>query len=244
MPRPRRCGRRIRRAWRPKRKRLRIGAPAAGLARRDPYALRAALGLVLLIGVIDAGPDWSARLEALDQPGIGVPSTAATVALDLWLTPPDYTGLPPQFLAANATNTTVAVPAGSALLAQVHGGRNPPRLKIDEQGSDFTRIDGDNFKGSATLNAGKRLTVEQDGRNLGSWPIQIVPDLPPRVTFAKPPSKTNRMALRLDYTAGDDYGVESVKAVIHRRRRPQWRGADDRSALAGSAPERCPCYRL
>src|SRR5579862_2395809 len=197
-------------------RRLKIGAPAAGLARRDPYALRVALALVLLLAAIDAGPDWSERLVRAVSPDVGVPGAAAATSLDIWVTPPDYTGLPPQFLPASAAATPVAVPIGSTLLAQVHGGRNPPRLKIDEHASDFTPVDDQNFKGTATITAGKRLTVEQDGRTLGSWPILVVPDLAPSVTFAKPPSRTTRMALRLDYTAGDDYGVESVKAVIHR----------------------------
>jgi uncharacterized protein (TIGR02302 family) len=197
-------------------RRLKIGTPVAGLARRDPYALRVALGLVLLLAAIDAGQDWSQRLIRSVSPGIGTPSAAVAVTLDIWLTPPDYTGLPPQFLPASAAATPIAVPVGSAVLAQVHGGRNPPRLKIDEHGSDFTPVDDQNFKGTATITAGKRLTVEQDGRSLGSWPILVVPDLPPQITFAKPPSRTTRMALRLDYTAGDDYGVETVKAIIHR----------------------------
>ncbi len=201
-------------------RRLKIGAPIAGLARRDPYALRAALGLVLLLAAIDAGQDWPQRLVRAVSPGVGTPAAAASVSLDIWVTPPDYTGLPPQFLAANATAAPIAVPAGSALLAQVHGGRNPPRLKIDDHATDFTPVDDQNYKGTATITAGKRLTVEQDGRSLGTWPILVVADLPPSVTFARPPSHTNRMALRLDYTAGDDYGVETVKAIIHRSDAP------------------------
>ena len=41
---------------------LKVGAPEAGLLRRDPFALRVALGLLLLIGAIDAGGDWAGRL--------------------------------------------------------------------------------------------------------------------------------------------------------------------------------------
>ncbi len=197
-------------------RRLKIGVPAAGLTRRDPYALRVVLGLVLLLAAIDAGDDWAARLLRAVNPGIGTPGAAASVSLDIWVTPPDYTGLPPQFLPASAAATPIAVPVGSTLLAQVHGGRNPPRLKLDDRATDFTRIDEDNFKDSATITAGERLTIDQDGRSLGGWPIEVVPDLPPQVAFARAPSRTSRMALRLDYTAGDDYGVESVKAIIHR----------------------------
>ncbi|HKT16706.1 MAG TPA: TIGR02302 family protein [Stellaceae bacterium] len=196
-------------------RRMKVGLPAAGLARRDPYALRVALALLLLLGAVDAGDDWAARLVRAVSPGIAAPGAAAAVSFDVWVTPPDYTGLPPQFLSAT-TAGPVAVPIGSTLLAQVHGGRNPPRLKIDDRASDFARIDESNFKDSATIAAGKRIAIDQDGRSLGAWPIQVVPDLPPQVTFARPPSRSARMALRLDYTAGDDYGVESIKAVIHR----------------------------
>jgi len=200
---------------------LKIGMPAAGLARRDPYALRVALALVLVLGAIDAGPDWSGRLVRALSPGLGTFGTAVPVSLDIWVTPPDYTGLPPQFLSAGAATNPVTVPAGSVVLAQVHGGDGAPRIKVDEHAADFTRIDEQNFKGTATLNAGKRLVVEQDGHTLGSWPLRIVPDHKPIITFAKPPSRTSRMALRLDYKASDDYGVEGVKAIIHRADDPQ-----------------------
>ena len=199
-------------------KRLKIGTPAAGLLRRDPFALRMALGLVLLLGLVDARDDWAHRIVRAFEPDVSH-FTPAQVTLDLWLTPPDYTGLPPMFL-SNTAAQTVAVPAGSTLLAQVHGGRNPPHLKIDKGSTDFETIDAHNFKGAATITSGNRLTVEQDGHSLGSWPISVVPDKPPTIAFAKKPSRTERMALRLDYKAGDDYGVEGVKAIIHRIKDP------------------------
>lgn len=197
-------------------RRLKVGVPAGGLVRRDPYALRVLLCLALFIGAIDAGDDWSARLLRAIDPGMEPAAAAAAVGLDIWVTPPEYTGLPPQFLPAASPKSPIDVPIGSTVLAQVHGGRNPPQLKLDGHAGAFSRIDAHNFKDSATITAGSRLAVTQDGRTLGSWPIQVVPDLPPSVTFARPPSHSAAMALRLDYTAGDDYGVESVKAVIHR----------------------------
>jgi uncharacterized protein (TIGR02302 family) len=195
---------------------LRVGWPQAGLVRRDPFALRAALALVLLIAAVDAGQDWPQRLWRAVTPNFTPSAPAAGVSLDIWVTPPDYTGLPPQFLPSTAPDQPIAVPTGSTVLAQVHGGRNPPSLKIDNQTSAFGRVDEQNFKGSATLTAGSRLAVEQDGRTLGAWPISIVPDLPPKIEFAKPPQHTQRAVLRLEYQANDDYGVESAKAVITR----------------------------
>jgi len=195
---------------------LRVGLPAAGLVRRDPFGLRAALALVLLIAAVDAGADWSARLLRSLSPSFEPWSGGAQASLDIWVTPPEYTGLPPQFLPATTPDQPIAVPTGSTVLAQVHGGGSPPQLKIDGKGTAFSRIDTENFKGAATLATGSKLAVEQDGRTLGAWPITIIPDLPPKIDFAKPPQHTDRAVLRLEYVATDDYGVESAQAVISR----------------------------
>jgi uncharacterized protein (TIGR02302 family) len=44
-----------------------------------------------------------------------------------------------------------------------------------------------------------------------------VPDNPPTAAFGQPPQATARAALRLEYRAADDYGVESLKAIIRRQ---------------------------
>jgi hypothetical protein len=107
---------------------MRVGWPAAGLVRRDPLALRAALALLLLLAAIDAGRDWPQRLERALTPSFAPGGPAEEVSLDIWVTPPEYTGLPPQFLPATTPDHPIAVPTGSAVLAQVHGGRTPPQL--------------------------------------------------------------------------------------------------------------------
>jgi uncharacterized protein (TIGR02302 family) len=196
-------------------RRLRIGLPAAGLAGRDPWGLRAVLAILLLIGAVDAGSDWRDRLARAINPVLpgGMPALAAS--LDIWVTPPEYTGLAPQFLRPN-TAETVRIPTGSALLAQVHGGDAVPRLAIDAKAQDFEAVDKQNFRVALNLTSGKQLKVTQAGAVLGSWPMEIIPDNPPKVAFAKPPEATPRAALRIDYRASDDYGVEGVKAVIRR----------------------------
>ncbi|HEX3500261.1 MAG TPA: TIGR02302 family protein, partial [Stellaceae bacterium] len=197
-------------------RRLRVGRPASALAVLDPFALRAVLTLVLLIAAIGAGEQWDARLWRAVTPNFNSGPPAPPPSLDIWLTPPDYTGLAPQFLQRDYQGGPIPVPTGSAVLAQVHGGRNPPLLKLDQAATDFSRIDAQNFKVSGTITEGHRLTVEQDGGALAAWPIAVVPDLPPTISFATPPQPTQRAALRLEYQASDDYGIESVKAVITR----------------------------
>ena len=196
-------------------RRLRIGLPAAGLAAIDPLGLRALLGIVLLIGAVDAGVDWRDRLARALTPPLSAGSPALAASMDIWITPPEYTGLPPQFLRPGTTET-IRIPTGSALLAQVHGGGAVPRLTIDGGARDFDTIDKQNFRTAATLTSGKQLKVIQGATTLASWPIEIIPDNPPKIAFAKPPTATPRAALRIDYQASDDYGVEDVKAVIRR----------------------------
>src|SRR5690349_2493055 len=186
-------------------RRLRIGMPAAGLVARDPWGLRAAIGLALLLAVFAAGDQWRQRVARALSPSVSLRAAAAAPpSLDIWVTPPDYTGLPPQFLQRDHQSDTVPVPTGSTVPAPVSGGSATPRLAIaglpaaagKEAGSpdpaEFTRIDAHNFKATATVTAGRRITVEQGGTTLGSWPIQVVPDQPPQVAFAQAPQRTQR----------------------------------------------------
>jgi len=200
-------------------RRLRVGWPVAGLARRDPWGLRAILVILLVVAVIDAGSDWRERLARAFAPGWESGPPAPSASFDIWITPPDYTGLPPQFLRADISNSSggpVRVPTGSTLLAQIHGGRGVPHLSIDGNSSDFEVLDKQNFRASATLGKGEKLSVSQGGATLGSWPIEIIPDNPPTAAFVEPPRATIRAALRVEYKATDDYGVEAAKLVIRR----------------------------
>ena len=196
-------------------RRLRIGFPAAGLAGIDPFGLRAVLAMPPLIGAIDAGVDWRDRLMRALTPPFSGGSPALAASLDIWITPPEYTGFAPQFLRPKTTET-IRVPTGSALLAQVHGGSAIPRLAIDGEGHISRPSTSKTFGAAATLTSGKQLKVSQADTTLASWQIEIVPDNPPKITFAKPPTATPRAALRIDYQASDDYGVEGIRAVIRR----------------------------
>lgn len=77
--------------------RLRVSLPSPGLARLDPYGLRAVVVLLLVIAAAAGGGEAVARLERALVPrmsaGLNGPMT-----LDLWITPPAYTGLAPMFL--------------------------------------------------------------------------------------------------------------------------------------------------
>ena len=189
--------------------RLRIGVPIAGFLSRDPYALRAAAGLLVVVAFVQAGGDAGYRLLNALVPGVGIGPVAGT-SLELWIEPPAYTGAPPVY--AQRDRPSLTFPAGSILRAHVNGGRGQPVLRVDGQATPFTTLDKSAFKVEATIAAGTRLTVDQGRDQLANWNLVVVPDLPPTIDLPRPPAKTQRMALRLDYEARDDYGLASIGA--------------------------------
>ena len=190
-------------------RRIRAGWPRPGLAARDLYGIRAAVFLLLVIGLSAAGSDGWGRLARALMPDFS-PPPAVPARLDAWINPPPYTDLPPFQL--NAEADSVRVPAGSRLLARVYGGRGQPVLRLGDTAATFDSVDRLNHELEYTVEAGDRLLVTQEDRTLGDWPLEVVPDMAPRIALSQAPSATERGALRLDYTASDDYGLAGAKA--------------------------------
>jgi uncharacterized protein (TIGR02302 family) len=122
--------------------------------------------------------------------------------------------------AGNAAGEPIAVPVGSAVLAQFHGKRSAPTLRLGKTTTPFTTVDPTNYKLTTALDEALdepvRLSVEQGGREIAGWTIAILPDQEPTIAFTGPPAKTERGALRLTYEAKDDYGVIGATAFIRR----------------------------
>ncbi|KAA0679208.1 TIGR02302 family protein [Roseomonas genomospecies 6] len=202
-------------------RRLRVAWPQSdGLAAHDRYALRALVVLVLIAAGGASWGDWKPRLSAAVSPHFGGTAAASVAALDLWVTPPEYTGLPPVFLkSANPAHTPnladpVPVPKGSLVLARVTGGSGTPSLEAGGKPAAFEAVDSSTFQIQQPIDSGTRVAVTQGSNVLGSWNVRVIPDNPPAIAYASPPAKGERGALRLDYTAQDDYGLAEAKAVV------------------------------
>ena len=202
--------------------RLRLRLPRAGLAAVDPLALRAALGLILVVALVAGRQDWPERLGRAVRPDLTLFAALPPASLDIWVNPPGYTALPPQFFnitqdtQAAATRVPLRIATGSTVLAQVQGGRGAPLLQLGDTQTDFAAIAVDTYKVSAEVTAGDRLAVVQNDQTVVDWPIVLLPDAPPVIEFLAPPARSERAALRLDYTAEDDYGLAAVKARVQR----------------------------
>lgn len=189
--------------------RLRLRLPRSSLAERDPKALRFGLLLLLVIGFVVAGSEWSKRLESIFTPNPGVLAT-----LDAWIEPPAYTGQSPIYLGHEGR---VAVPAGSLLNLRVHGADHRPSATLD--GITFDGGRGE-YSGSAKLTDSDHIRVRAGGHTIGSWHVTVIADKPPTIAFVGKPETTERQSLKLSYSASDDYGVTQARAIIRPHNRP------------------------
>ncbi len=200
---------------------LSLELPNAEIARRDPWGLHALVVLLVVLAGFAAGDNWQRRLGQAVMPNFAgyVESDATTV--EAWLTPPDYTGLPPislstaQKLTADAADgKPLGVPAGSKILVQAQGVGAKASLVANGASRDFEMLDPLTQRIEGKITSGTEIAIRASGDTLVRWPITVIPDLAPSAAFAGDPGKTERGVLRLDYTAKDDYGVAEIRAVI------------------------------
>ncbi|MDA0369002.1 MAG: TIGR02302 family protein [Proteobacteria bacterium] len=214
---------------------LHVGWPRAGLARSaDPWGLRIIIALLVVVAFAAAREDAPRRMALAFQPDFASLGGAGGVTIDAWIAPPDYTGQPPIFLqrAADGEPQIIDVPIGSVLFARVHGGRGLPQLRLDEAVTPFTVVDKSNFEVEHPLTAGATIRFEQREQAIAEWSIAIVPDRNPVIRFNEEPVATVRQALRLDFSADDDYGVAAAQAHIRRA------DSDETMALDLPLPQR------
>lgn len=193
---------------------LKLFWPQVSLRGRDPRGLRFMLAGLLLVAFVVGWGQWPDRFVAAFGPaGRDAPS------LDAWIDPPAYTGVAPVYLSADMHR--LAVPAGSVLHVRVHGAASAPFLSL--KGLHFPwwplgsyKLDGRNgeYAANAVLNRDSVARVRAIGRTIGRWDVDVIADKPPTVAFAAPPAGNERSALKITFTARDDYAVVAARAII------------------------------
>lgn len=216
---------------------LRTGVPSPRMVDVDRYALRASVLVALIATGFVAGPERYARVAAafdwrLDSlQGHGY-------RMDAWIDPPAYTGKPPLVLSLGRTRSLtgsenpqkIEAPSGSTLVIHAPGG-NPD---IDVKGA-LTAIPQSKPasapassgasppKPTAGISGGKdeiRLVLRGDaalklgyaGRQLGTFDLHAIMDLPPSIALTAVPKFNARGSITLKYTVADDYGVTNAEA--------------------------------
>lgn len=200
---------------------LRIALPHPNMAARDPWGLRAAVLLLLVIAGTYAGPDWPKRLDRALAPSLGSMGIGPD-SLEVWISPPAYTRIAPLVLRPDqpAEARPLSLPAGSSVLAVLTGGWGGAKLEVDGHATPFERQGDGSQRIETQLQAGHLLTVRQAGLSVASWSIAVVADAVPSIVFDAEPEPGERSRLRLALTASDDYGVAKAWVTMRRMGAP------------------------
>ncbi len=220
--------------------RLRLAPPRSGLPARDPWALRAALLLLLVVALVDARGEYGARLLAAFAPTDARAAPPPAIAARLWVTPPPYTRKPPLGAEQTGAAERLVVPSGSEALAQLHHlpeGSDPAAARLVAPGQEpqplATLGPGSGEARVALAESGRLSILGPDGRELAGWSLEVLPDLAPTVSFVDEPKVTHRGVLRIAFEASDDYGVSEIALELATTSRPE---ETERLPLAKTQP--------
>lgn len=204
--------------------RARLSWPRSDMAARDPFGLRAGVFLLLAVALAGGSHDWFGRIERALTPKISLPGLGPD-SLEVWITPPAYTGLPPLLLRpseaphpdmAQDAPQIVAVPSGSSVLAVLSGGWGAAQLRVDGRQTPFMVADDGGQRVETQIQAGETLVVRQLGRDVAAWRLRVIADLSPAIDFTSPPEPAERGRLHMAIAASDDYGLNRIWVEIRR----------------------------
>ena len=194
--------------------RIRLAPPRSAMPGRDPWAARALVLLLLVVGAVEARGDFGERLWRAVSPGTAT-ATALPVEVTMWVTPPAYTRRPPLTIEQTRRMERLDVPTGSEAVVQLQNlplaGKPRPAVVFNGETIELGALGERSGEARLRLESpGVLEIVPQTGETLGRWQVLVLPDMPPSIRFAEPPRATHRRVLELAYEASDDYGVRRV----------------------------------
>jgi uncharacterized protein (TIGR02302 family) len=200
--------------------------PVPRTDRKDPYAIRSALLLVLVVAALAAGPDRWSKIASAFTPAAN--TSTALLRLDAWVTPPVYTGIAPIVLADGSepvgagaeTFRALSVPERSQLLVRVFSphGETVTLLTQPDDGTEPKLITPKSTGSQGLMEFNTALMtpgaadVKVGGKTVAKWRFDLIKDSVPQIGLMGNPTTTPRAALRLSYRATDDHGVASAEA--------------------------------
>jgi uncharacterized protein (TIGR02302 family) len=204
------------------------GLPSPDIARHDPYALRGAIVLLLVVAWSFSWSNYGGRVaDAFDYSG--PKASASNMRIDAWVTPPAYTGVAPIYLSGaqvRAPDDLIRVPQFSELTVRISGdgAGNPVTFTLSDsdkpvvlqpEKAETTADASDAAKPAAS--ASYKLKLVRDGKvSVGNtdYAFTVTVDHKPDIAFSKEPSRAVNGALELAFEAKDDYGVTEAHAEI------------------------------
>lgn len=198
--------------------RLKIYTPQPDVSSRDRWALRYIAVILLAVGLVVAHGDAAPRLRLALSPDIGSLIDTKSAALDLWITPPEYTRQTTIFLASSKQGAitrgdSLQVPAGSILKLRLAGYRFAPRLEYAGQAYPLTEATSRNFTLEMPLHQSGNLSLNSWFHRFGQWPVTVLPDTAPEISITQI-GTTPRNAIKIAFKSADDYGITKLTGVV------------------------------
>lgn len=206
---------------------LETDMPRTRLPERDPWGVRAAVALLLVVAFAFSFGPLGGRLD--DALRVHARADVLPARVDAWVTPPAYTGRAPIYLTADANRYSdmFRVPQGSEIAVRVTGGTGEETLTfLDAHEGAETDLEGASGAGSSlrdgarstarqftgTLAADGLLTLQAGETEMNRWAFNVIPDNPPTIRLLDEPKRAVNGALELTYEITDDYGPVSAEA--------------------------------
>jgi uncharacterized protein (TIGR02302 family) len=201
--------------------------PRPRLLEKDPYALRSALALLLIVSFVDARGQIGSRLERALWPQ-NANAANKNLLIDAWVTPPEYTKAPPIFIADSLqpgsiqdSDDVIATPIGSVLFVKINGMSSAPPLHANVTLPN-EQTDPPQFRDLSNNAFEARIPIETDGKvRIGdmfhagaSWTFATIPDTPPEVEFLSAEKEEDGWSLLVNYILADDYGLTNAGLTL------------------------------
>ncbi len=214
---------------------LRVGWPRSDAPRRDPWALRHALVMMLIVAFIAQGGNdrwWNNLRQGLQWPVLAG-AAARPVRIDAWIDPPSFLRTPPLMLARNGellhAGEVLSTLAGARLMLRLQGVADAPVVELwalDPQRGQvkgvlrreaLQKVETGAWQARVLLN--RPVEVRLSGAGVQArWRIDVAADMPPLVSVEGQPLALASGALQLQWKATDDHGVRTVRAEVALRR--------------------------
>ncbi|MCC5974928.1 MAG: TIGR02302 family protein [Rubellimicrobium sp.] len=187
--------------------------PDLRMAPRDPYGLRY-MALTLFVTAVLFGSLMRVG-DVADSVIPGDPSMlAGGPAWEGWIEPPAYTRRP-SFYLADLRQGRIEVPQGSRITIRLYD--DAGGLQVFETVSDNPVTGGpvpEQAPGRLQFTADGDGRIEIAGDGGAAWNLQIIPDLPPFVSFSGEITVDAMGEFNQPFIAQDDYGVVAGRATI------------------------------
>lgn len=209
---------------------LKAGTPTSAWRDIDPRAFRLPVALALIAALL-LGPG-DTRSNLADSLSFAAPPPPVQLAMDAWVKPPAYTGKPPVLLTSPAmaerlkAEPDIHIPEKSVLSLRITGARAPvlsfhepvegagPSPTVPGFSPKVKTAEGV-FQAEVPLARPAIVKVTDNGRELASWRISLIPDAPPTIEITQDPAGDSSGMLTAKWKAADDYGVAGITADIY-----------------------------